>query len=56
MLIRFKIDEYLTRAETLKKHIQSQEEKRLRDAVSANGSASAVGGKGKEGGDDDDIS
>ncbi|KAI9462736.1 P-loop containing nucleoside triphosphate hydrolase protein [Boletus coccyginus] len=53
VLIRAKIDEYLTRAETLKKHIQSQDEKRSRKAVSANGSASAVGGKGKEGGDDD---
>ena len=33
MLIRAKIDEYLTRAETLKKHIQSQDEKRSRKAV-----------------------
>lgn len=53
VLIRTKIEEYLTRAETLKKHIQAQEEKRSRKAVSANGSASTVGGKGKEGGDDD---
>ncbi|KAG9310340.1 P-loop containing nucleoside triphosphate hydrolase protein [Chiua virens] len=36
VLIRAKIEEYLTRAETLKKHIQSQEEKRSRKAVSAN--------------------
>lgn len=54
LLIRAKIEEYLSRAETLKKHIQAQEEKRSRKAVSANGSASTVGGKGKEGGDSDD--
>lgn len=53
VLIRGKIEEYLTRAETLKKHIQAQEEKGSRKAVSANGSASTVGGKGKESGDDD---
>ncbi|KAI9452397.1 hypothetical protein HD554DRAFT_2199945 [Boletus coccyginus] len=55
VLIRAKIYQFLARAETLKQHIQSQDEKRSRQAVSANGSASAVGGKGKEGGDDDDI-
>ncbi|KIJ68861.1 hypothetical protein HYDPIDRAFT_25109 [Hydnomerulius pinastri MD-312] len=53
VLIRGKIEEYLSRAEILKKHIQAQEEQKSRKAVSANGSASAVGGKGKEGGDDD---
>ena len=53
VLIRAKIEEYLTRAETLKKHIQAQEENRSRKVVSANGSSSTVGGKGKEGGDDD---
>lgn len=53
LLIRAKIEEYLSRAETLKKHIQAQEERGSRKAVSANGSASTVGGKGKEGGDDD---
>ena len=54
VLIRVKIDEYLTRAETLKKHIQAQDETRSRRAVSANGSASAVGGKGKDGDEDQD--
>jgi len=54
VLILAKIEEYLTRAEMLKKHIQSQDEKRSRKAVSANGSASTVGGKGKEGGGGDD--
>ncbi|KAF8139713.1 P-loop containing nucleoside triphosphate hydrolase protein [Boletus edulis] len=54
VLIRAKIEEYLTRAETLKKHIQSQDEKKSRRAVSANGSTSAVGGKGKDGEEDQD--
>lgn len=54
VLIRAKIDEYLTRAETLKKHIQSQEEKKSRKVVAANGSASTLGGKGATGDDDQD--
>jgi vacuolar protein-sorting-associated protein 4 len=55
LLIREKIEEYLSRAETLKKHIQAQDEQRSRKVVSANGSATTVGGKGssKEGGDED---
>ncbi|KAF8839932.1 AAA-domain-containing protein [Paxillus ammoniavirescens] len=55
ILIRGKIEEYLSRAETLKKHIQAQDEQRSRKVVSANGSATTVGGKGssKEGGDED---
>ncbi|KAN0101141.1 P-loop containing nucleoside triphosphate hydrolase protein [Tylopilus felleus] len=52
VLIRAKIDQYRTRAETLKKHIQVQDEKRSRRAVSANGSGGAVGGSG-EGRDND---
>ncbi|KAI6043776.1 P-loop containing nucleoside triphosphate hydrolase protein [Pisolithus marmoratus] len=53
VLIRGKIDEYLSRAETLKKHLQSQEEHRGRRAVGANGTVAGIGGKGKDGGDDD---
>ena len=53
VLIRAKIDEYLTRAETLKKHIQTQDEKKTRKAVSADGTASTVGGKGVD--DDPDL-
>ncbi|KAF9229847.1 AAA-domain-containing protein [Gyrodon lividus] len=52
LLIRVKIEEYLTRAETLKKHIQVQDEQRSRKVVSANGSATTVSGKGKEGDDE----
>ena len=47
VLIRTKINEYLTRAEELKNHIQDTEEKRSRKAVSANGTANgSTGGKG----------
>ncbi|KAH7884041.1 AAA-domain-containing protein [Phlebopus sp. FC_14] len=53
VLIRTKIEEYLSRAEMLKKHIQVQEEQKSRRAVNANGIVSGVGGKGKEGGDED---
>ncbi|KAI6137419.1 P-loop containing nucleoside triphosphate hydrolase protein [Pisolithus sp. B1] len=53
VLIRGKIEEYLSRAETLKKHLQSQEEHRGRRAVGANGAVTGIGGKGKDGGDDD---
>ncbi|KIK80045.1 hypothetical protein PAXRUDRAFT_833772 [Paxillus rubicundulus Ve08.2h10] len=55
VLIRGKIEEYLSRAETLKKHNQAQDEQRSRNIVGANGSATAVGGKGssREGGDED---
>ena len=48
VLIRAKIDEYLTRAETLKQHIQTQEVKKIRKAVSADGTASTIGGKGAD--------
>ncbi|KAH7922405.1 AAA-domain-containing protein [Leucogyrophana mollusca] len=53
LLIRTKVDEYLGRAETLKKHLQSTEEKKSRKAVGADGSVNGVGGKGKDGADDD---
>ncbi|KAF9235868.1 Stractural insight into the interaction between Escrt-Iii and Vps4, partial [Melanogaster broomeanus] len=39
VLIRAKIEEYLSRAETLKKHIQTQDEQRSRNVVRANGSS-----------------
>ena len=42
VLIRTKINEYLTRAEELKNHIQDTEEKRSRKAVSANGTANGM--------------
>ncbi|TFL06588.1 AAA-domain-containing protein [Pterulicium gracile] len=47
VLIRTKINEYLTRAETLKTHLKSESEATTRKAVAANGS----GGSGK--GEDD---
>lgn len=53
VLIRGKIEEYLSRAETLKKHLQSQEQNRGRRAVGVNGAVTGIGGKGKDGGDDD---
>ncbi|KAL4068967.1 AAA-domain-containing protein [Scleroderma citrinum] len=53
VLIRGKIEEYLSRAETLKKHIQAQEEQKSR-SISANGTVAGVRGKGKDGGGDED--
>lgn len=48
-LIRSKMDEYLERAEKLKDHIASLDEKRARQAVGANGKASGgSGGTGKK--------
>ncbi|KAI0791702.1 AAA-domain-containing protein [Abortiporus biennis] len=57
ILIRNKIDEYLKRAEVLKDHIQQDEEKRSRKAVSANGSSTGGPGGGgkKKDGDTDDV-
>ena len=47
-LIKKKIDEYLGRAETLKEHTQSGEEKKARRAIGANGmSNGGNGGSGK---------
>lgn len=46
-LIRQKMAEYLARAEKLKDHIQSMDEKRERQAVGANGKAGGgAGGSG----------
>ena len=46
-LIRQKMAEYLNRAEKLKEHIQSMDEKRERQAVGANGKAGGgAGGSG----------
>ncbi|KZT22085.1 AAA-domain-containing protein [Neolentinus lepideus HHB14362 ss-1] len=50
-LIRGKVDEYLSRAETLKKHLEEVETKKTKRAVGANGVGS--NGKKKEGDDDD---
>ncbi|KAH7910009.1 AAA-domain-containing protein [Hygrophoropsis aurantiaca] len=55
LLIRTKIEEYLGRAETLKKHIQNTDEKNSRKAIGADGSVNGVGGKGKDGGADDEM-
>lgn len=47
-LIKKKIEEYLLRAEQLKKHLSNSEEKRSRRAVGANGaSTGGTGGSGK---------
>jgi len=45
ILIRCKIEEYLSRTETLKKHLQAQEEQKSR-SISANGTVAGVRGKG----------
>ncbi|KAF9007941.1 AAA-domain-containing protein [Cyathus striatus] len=55
VLIRSKINEYLTRAETLKDHIQSQTEKRGRNAIGVNGTGGAAGAGGKKKDEDDDA-
>ncbi|KAK2459760.1 hypothetical protein APHAL10511_008192 [Amanita phalloides] len=54
-LIRVKTEEYLHRAEKLKEHLASLEEKRGRAAVGINGSGGGIGGGGrKKDGEDDD--
>lgn len=47
-LIRSKVEEYLDRAEKLKEHIQSTEDKRAKAAVGSNGKAVAGGGGGAQ--------
>ncbi|SGY68082.1 BQ5605_C004g02846 [Microbotryum silenes-dioicae] len=58
-LIRSKVEEYLDRAEKLKDHIQSTEDKRQKTAVGNNGKAQTSSGGGAQkkggGGDDDDA-
>ncbi|PFH48218.1 hypothetical protein AMATHDRAFT_66050 [Amanita thiersii Skay4041] len=55
-LIRTKFEEYLRRAEKIKEHLTSVEEKRGRAAVGVNGSGGNVGASGqKKDGEDDDI-
>ena len=46
-LIQAKMIEYVDRAEKLKKHIQSMDEKRGKEAVSANGKPAGSGGSSK---------
>jgi len=53
LLVRAKIEEYLARAETLKKHLQ-RDEKKSRKAVSADGSVNGTGGKGSVDNPDED--
>ncbi|KAJ3864674.1 P-loop containing nucleoside triphosphate hydrolase protein [Lentinula novae-zelandiae] len=57
LLIRTKINEYLSRAETLKEHMNAQAEKRGKSAVGANGSSTGIGpnGRQKEDGDDPEM-
>ncbi|KAJ3811648.1 MAG: P-loop containing nucleoside triphosphate hydrolase protein [Lentinula lateritia] len=57
LLIRTKINEYLSRAETLKEHMNAQSEKRGKSAVGANGSSTGIGpnGRQKEDGDDPEM-
>lgn len=45
-LIRSKVEEYLDRAEKLKDHIQSTDDKRQKQAVGTNGKATGGGGGG----------
>ncbi|EKM60596.1 uncharacterized protein PHACADRAFT_246626 [Phanerochaete carnosa HHB-10118-sp] len=55
-LIRGKIEEYISRAESLKEHMQQAEDKRAKKAVGADGMANGgSGGKGMKKGDDDDT-
>ncbi|KAF8341721.1 P-loop containing nucleoside triphosphate hydrolase protein [Amanita rubescens] len=55
-LIRLKTEEYLNRAEKLKEHLSSSEEKRGRAAVGMDGSDASVGGGGrKKDGEEDDA-
>ncbi|KAF8919423.1 AAA-domain-containing protein [Mucidula mucida] len=54
ILIKSKISEYMARAETLKKHLDSQQqESRGRSAVGVNGSGGGVGGNGAKKDEDD---
>ncbi|OAX40493.1 AAA-domain-containing protein [Rhizopogon vinicolor AM-OR11-026] len=53
VLVRTKIEEYLARAETLKKHLQ-RDEKKSRKPVSADGSVNGTAGKGSADSPDDD--
>lgn len=47
-LVKQKMEEYMTRAEKLKVHIQSTDEKREQQAVGSNGKANmSAGGSGK---------
>ena len=46
-LIKSKFNEYLARAETLKEHIQSKEDKRAKKAVGVNGMNGGAAGGGK---------
>lgn len=43
-LIRSKVEEYLDRAEKLKDHIQSTEDKRQKEALGTNGKSAGGGG------------
>ncbi|KAH9939015.1 AAA-domain-containing protein [Epithele typhae] len=52
-LIKSKFNEYLARAETLKEHIQSKEDKRAKKAIGVNGASGGSGGGGKGPGKDD---
>ncbi|KAF5382825.1 hypothetical protein D9757_007342 [Collybiopsis confluens] len=56
-LIRVKISEYLSRAEILKEHVASHNEKRGKSAVGVNGGTTGIGpnGKQKEDGDDPEM-
>lgn len=46
-LIKSKFNEYLARAETLKEHLQSKEEKRAKKLVGVSGANGSTGGGGK---------
>lgn len=48
VLIKTKINEYLTRAETLKDHLTNSSERRGRSAIGINGGGGAAGGGGKK--------
>ncbi|KXN83355.1 Vacuolar protein sorting-associated protein 4 [Leucoagaricus sp. SymC.cos] len=50
-LIRSKVSEYLTRAETLKEHLTNSSEKKTKSAIGVNGSGIAK----KKDGEDDDV-
>lgn len=47
-LIKSKFNEYLARAETLKEHITSKEDKRAKKMVGVNGENGGAGGGGKK--------
>ena len=46
-LIKAKFNEYLARAETLKEHLQSKEEKRAKKPIGVSGANGGAGGGGK---------